>query len=116
VPELNIQTLVLLFIAYTLWRASAGSTSPLKAPSKPLPEDAIAKVASLESRMKTIEIEWEGVYEQMRRVAGRADREKALEAGASKPSKAAPPPPQVLDPRAARNAILRGAHEQTGTG
>lgn len=47
------------------------------------------KLRTLETRTKALELEWENTFEKLKKVAGRADREKrtALEANADQNSK-----------------------------
>ena len=62
-------------------------------------------IRPLEVRIKAIELEWENAYEQLMKLAGRADKGKAQ---ALLTNRATAPVEPTLTPTEQRQAILKG--------
>ena len=87
---------LLLLVSYLAWRSlrsSNPSERPTKTPiSTKFSENSIeSRVASLEGQFKNLELEWENVYDKLRKIAGRMDKTRALTANtdSSQPEQAA---------------------------
>ena len=76
---------LLLLVSYLAWRSlhfSNHTERPTKTPisTKSSENSTESRLASLEGQFKNLELEWENVYDKLRKIAGRMDKTRALTA------------------------------------
>ncbi len=72
------------------------------------PEPLVDRVRVLERNLKEIQMEWENVYDRLRRISGRATKTAALERGDGNTE-------AVTVPSLSRAELLRRHHVKAGT-